>query len=243
MEALLLILFISGLFGYLIISFFDFPKERIEHLIWLNVIFAILYAYNKKNAGLWNVEINFGKPIFTFLTICTFFILVIGLLRLKGEYYTKKLYDYKRNNNVQEIVKAGKAAWSFAYTIDPTSIPLDWYIGNANASMANYMDAQKSFLKAYSYNPFNRNVLNDLASSYVFNQQTERAILLYEEAARISPRFDDAKLNLVALYIANSDFKKAQFWLSSLLHDSERRTRYQKTVDFMLGVKTNTAIN
>jgi len=71
-------------------------------------------------------------------------------------------------------INAGNSAISLAYSIDPTSVPITWYKGNANASLGNYEEAQKNSITAYKLNPFNRNVLNDLASSYVF---TDNVIL------------------------------------------------------------------
>ena len=56
----------------------------------------------------------------------------------------------------------------------------------------------------------------------------------YVEACRISPRFDDPKLNLTALYFNQKEFEKADSCLKTLLHDSERRTKYQTMVNAFL---------
>jgi Tfp pilus assembly protein PilF len=60
----------------------------------------------------------------------------------------------------------------------------------------------------------------------------------YAESARISPRFDDAKLNLAAIYISEQNYNRADSLLDSLFHDSERRTSYQRIVDAMKGTVT-----
>jgi len=74
-----------------------------------------------------------------------------------------------------------------------------------------------------------------LASAYVNTNQIDSAIYYYLEASRISPRFDDPKLNLVTIYFNKKDFKKADSCLQKLLHDSERRTKYQTMVNAFLG--------
>jgi Flp pilus assembly protein TadD len=137
----------------------------------------------------------------------------------------------KSENNFQGLISMGKKAMSYVFTIDPTSVPIAWHMGNANAALMNYQEAQHDFFEALHYNPFNRNVLNDLASSLVYTGNSALAKRYYEEAARISPRFDDPKLNLAAVYMAEKNFEMAQKWLDALLHDSEKRTQYQRVID------------
>ena len=65
----------------------------------------------------------------------------------------------------------------------------------------------------------------------------EKAKKLYIETSRISPRFDDSKLNLTAIYIQEKENEKAVKCLNSLCHDSKRRTEYKKMLDVLLQEK------
>lgn len=226
------ILCASFITGYLTLSFFDFPKERIEHTLWISLIFGMAYYHIKTNYPLrcfYTLQVKSSLKLFAFTVMCC--ITFTGLMRFKGEYYVRKLFDYKNSDRKMEIIKAGSRAMSYVYTIDPTSVPVSWYTGNAQAALGNYNKAQADFLLAYRYNPYNRNVLNDLASSYVYSNKPELAKIYYKEAARISPRFDDPKLNLAALYINEKDFKAADECLKTIMHDSEKRSMYQRIVD------------
>jgi O-antigen ligase/Tfp pilus assembly protein PilF len=230
-ELVILIAFITG---FLVISCFDFPKERIEHGIWFYILLAMAYVQLKK--GLPETLKSF-KTIslsphmaLSFLALLAF-ILITGIYRYKGEYYARKMLACKSENNFQGLISMGKKAMSYVFTIDPTSVPIAWHMGNANAALMNYQEAQHDFFEALHYNPFNRNVLNDLASSLVYTGNSALAKRYYEEAARISPRFDDPKLNLAAVYMAEKNFEMAQKWLDALLHDSEKRTQYQRVID------------
>ncbi len=229
LEPKLLLAFIVA---YYCISFFDFPMERMEHLIWINILLGLAYYYSKeqKIVKVYS-EINFSRALHLTYMLCLLFVCVIGILRYKGEYYIKKVYTNKNNQNYFEVIKCGEKAQSFAYTLDPTSLPIAWYTGNAYASSQNFQKGHHEFLKAYRLNPFNRNVLNDLASSYAYIGKVDSAKALYIEASRISPRFDDPKLNLTALYIQEKNFKKAKEILKTIYHDSERRSKYQSFVD------------
>jgi tetratricopeptide (TPR) repeat protein len=219
--------------GYFVISFFDFPKERIEHSVLINIIFAIVYFRVKSSGPIVSYgNLKITKTMFNTSTILVAFIFVIGLLRYRGEYYTKNLYDYKNSNQPDLLVQSGISAKSFAYTLDPTSMPIYWYVGNAEiATPENRQYLLEDFKKAYQQNPYNRNVLNDLASAYALDNRIELAKQYYEEAARISPRFDEPKLNLVALYINEKNYEIADAWNRSVLHNSERRSQYQRIID------------
>jgi tetratricopeptide (TPR) repeat protein len=218
--------------GYFAISFFDFPKERIEHTVWINIILGLSY-YNIKNYNslrpLSHFSIRRSACGFSFVLLA--FIVIVGILRYKGEFYTRKMYDYKYSGQNLKLIAAGNEALSFAYTFDPTSVPVNWFTGNARNALGDYKNAHKDFMTAYDFNPYNRNVVNDLASSCALCEDLDHAKKYYLEASRISPRFDDPKLNLAAIYINEKNYKKAGECLGSLFHDSERRANYQKIVD------------
>ena len=231
-EPLLCFIFIIGFYTT---AFFDFPKERIEHLIWINIIFGFTYYLIKENNELkFLSSLKVKNSYYAAMISITVVTTTIGIYRYKGEYYTRKMYDQKKITNNAGVLQQGKKALNFAYSIDPTSLPIKWYTGNSYAILGNYMQAKNDLLTAKNINPFNRNVLNDLASAYVNTNQKDSAIYYYLEAIRISPRFDDPKLNLVTIYFNQKQFEKADSCLKTILHDSERRTQYQKMVNAFL---------
>jgi len=228
-NALIVLAFIIG---FLTISFFDFPKERIEHLIWINLLYAVAYFYIKKENELPSLfKFNWCSWQSNLAILIFLFFFYIGFLRQIGEYYTRKIYLAKNLKLNSEVIKFCSKAESFFYSIDPTSIPITWYSGNSYVLMGDYVNAQKDFIKAYHYNPYNRNVLNDLASCYVISNRLDLAKKYYSQAAIISPRFDESILNLTVLYINEQNYIKAQESLNSLKHNSDRRDVYQKLID------------
>ncbi len=226
-----LILCFAFIVGYCSISFFDFPKERIEHMIWISIICGTAYFYIRNNAERIIIEKIDSNSVYTLSFIALLFSGCIGILRYKGEFYTREMYNHKALKQDANAIRSGYKALSFAYSIDPTSVPINWYTANSHANLGNYENAQKDFLLALKFNPFNRNVLNDLGSSYAMGNNDELAKKYYYESARISPRFDDAKLNLTAIFIKEKHFRLADSCLGKLLHESERQQNYKKMVD------------
>jgi len=226
-----LLAYIAIISGYCTVAFFDFPRERMEHSIWINLIFGMAYVEIRNSLSLASL------PAFTthrlhYLVVAALLLLItyMGILRHQGEYTLRNLYVAKNSGDRQQVIHFSKAAESIVYTIDPTSMPLCWYSGNAKAQNKDFAGAHQDLLKAYGLTPYNRNVLNDLASSYAIRNETEAAKKYYRESARISPRFDDPKLNLAAMYIREENYKMALYWLSRLTHSSERRSAYELIV-------------
>lgn len=230
-----LILFAAIIPGFFTAAFFDFPKERIEHMVWLSLILGFCFhAVCKHLPVIRSREFNL-KPKYNYLgmALCTF-ILACGIYRYLGEYHTRKMYDHKAQKDLAGVITEGNKALSFVYQLDPTSLPIKWYTGNAYALQNAFELSQRDFIEALNKNPYNRNVLNDLASSYIYTSNEDLAFNYYKESSRISPRFDDPKLNMTAIFIRKKNYKAADSCLKTLFHDSERRNNYQKLVNAFL---------
>lgn len=111
----LLLLSFAFILGYFLISFFDFPKERVEHLIWLNLILGFAYSEINKRS----FTIKFPKAVFikksaiAFCSILMLFIAYSGMLRYKGEYFTRKLYTLKAQKLNAELINVCHSIISF----------------------------------------------------------------------------------------------------------------------------------
>jgi O-antigen ligase len=218
--------------AFMAVSFFDFPRERIEHIIFFSLILGMLHSRIQSSNSVQDLIIKMRPSLARlFFSIVALFITFAGMLRYRGEFHSRKMYDEKAKGNLNGVIRQGKSAMSFAYTLDPTSVPIPWYTGNAQAILGNYGQAKNDFIHSHSLNPYNRNVLNDLASACALTGDTTSAIQYYLVAARISPRFDEPKLNLAALYIRQNKYMEARAVLNSLYHDSPRRSDYEVIVN------------
>ncbi|MDP4267045.1 MAG: tetratricopeptide repeat protein [Bacteroidota bacterium] len=225
MQILILTCFLSG---YLVISFFDFPRERIEHIILFNTIIGIIYSMLDNEFKFKSLTIFKIKKIYFGLLIMPIFILItyIGAKRYHGESNSKQLYYYMDKGQTNNALNSFEAAYSIFFTIDPTSIPLHWYRGTLNFQMEKYSEALSDFQKAYTYNPYNKNVLNDLASSYEKNGNHNKAKELYNESLRISPNFNDPKLNLSAIYFKEGNYIKALDVIKTVSDGDDRKKHF-----------------
>ena len=226
---------LSALAGYMLISFFDFPYERIEHQSLLMLLFAITasaycesFQSSKKN----------NNPLLFVLLIPVGYSALVSFYRFDGERHAVKMYTAKANNNWSETIFESKKANSYFYPLDNTSMPLTWYegIGHFNENRAE--ESQECFEKAYKLTPYNIQVMTNLASTYQANGKLDEAALLFNEALKISKNFDEAKLSLAGLYFNKKEYDKA-FAVINEIEVTSKNPKYKLYLAAILNQKIN----
>ncbi len=201
--------FIAFFIGYIFIASVDFPFERIEHQLIVYLIISIVFSthYARLNKDSKTVSSSiwllFISPILLSFTV-TF-------NRIKGEYHNHLLYSAHSISNWNLMIEEANKTENKFYKIDPTSVPIDWYKGVAQFTLGNKNEARVSFESAYLSTPYNIHVLNNLASSYASldTPLTSKAIEYYQKVLTISSSFEEAILNLSAIYYNTKQYEKA----------------------------------
>jgi O-antigen ligase len=232
------IFILAGLSGYLMISFFDFPLERIEHQIILMLFFAIItsHYYLQKNI---QPESKKGKNVLKYLVITiSIYSIIVTSFRFKGEMETVKMYVAKANGKWDETLHHANKAENYFYKVDLTSIPIAWYQGLANFNLNETAESVRHFEKAYQIAPYQIQVLNNLAGSYNFQGDRQKATKYYQKALEISTNFEEARLNLASVYFNEKQYDKA-FDIIEKFNINNKNTRYKKYLIPILAKKIN----
>jgi tetratricopeptide (TPR) repeat protein len=93
--------------------------------------------------------------------------------------------------------------------LDPTSVPIAWYKGVAFFSLEDFTRAKQQFELANTIHPYNIHVMNNLASCYEKLNRHDQAIRYYRKALHYSSGFEEARLNLSAVYYNTKAYEKA----------------------------------
>jgi O-antigen ligase len=229
---------LAGLSGYIVISFFDFPMERIEHQIILMLFFAIITSgyYSQKNI---QFESKIGKNVLKYLVITiSIYSIIVTSFRFKGEMETVKMYVAKANEQWDETLHHANKAENYFYKVDLTSIPIAWYQGLASFNLNETAESVTHFEKAYQIAPYQIQVLNNLASSYNFQGDRQKAIKYYQKALEISTSFEEARLNLASVYYNEKQYDKA-FDVIDKININHKNMRYYKSLILILDKKIN----
>lgn len=215
------------LIGFLCISFFDFPRERIELIVLSHLLLAYLYSKSQLIAS---EKSQLGNRVFLMIVPLLFLNVAIGYCRFRGERFTVKLYQSKANKDWIGTLKYAEAAKSAFYTTDPSSMPLSWYKGVAYSNLKEYEKSFDEFKDAYSKAPYNYFVLNNMGTCYLRNSQNTLAKSFFMEALRINPTYDESKINMALIYYDEKDYQEALKYLS-FAKPSPRRDRYKSIIE------------
>ncbi len=255
-EIKILAAFLSGIIvAYAIIAFFSFPRERIIHQLVIYSAFAIIFTLYFRERPL--PEKNGRKTNIAALTAIFLspLLLYIGYQRWQGEAQTKKMLQTRALSQWEQLLSfAAPIKDYWFYNLDPTSVPVNFYIGLANLNLTRYELAKKDFQQAYQVHPYNIHVVNNLANIYQLSGEMDNAISFYEEALEISPKYLDGVLNLVAAYFNSNKVNEAYLLLKQynglFAYEGRGDERYRqyllvvlKTIrDNLSDVQTNNAI-
>ena len=197
----------STILGYFIISCFDFPSERPLHNFLLSIITAIVISGSIKNNNVFKFRSMIFSSSLSFLCVLIF---AYSILIYKSNLHMSDVLKYKSQNNWnQMIVKLNSAYHPLFYDVDNTSTPLFWYYGIAYFNMGDIKQAFNYFKKAYKKNQYHLHVVNNLATCYGYFNKYKEAENLYKECQIISPRFEEAALNLANIYFYNNKEEQA----------------------------------
>lgn len=209
-HKLLSIFMFFGIVGYMVISFFSFPKERIFHSIFLMLIMAIIVSIYHQSSG---HKENVPRPLMFALIIPSLclllFAITVGYIRLNAEIHTKRAFTARTNQNWPAVISEIDKGYSVFATLDPMSTPLKWYRGEANFLLNNVSQALEDYKKAYNAHPYHIHVLNNFATCYELQGNHNEATKYYRKALRIYPQFEESLINLGATYYNSGRYKEA----------------------------------
>lgn len=202
LTALLLLMLI----GYMIISFFDFPKERIEHNLFLMLAFAIIISMPTSNKQK-QIQLNLLGWHKLLIGAATLLIFVTAINRLKGDAHTYSLFYDKQFDNHRNVITHGNNAENFVYTTDPVSTSIAFYKGLAYSALQQPDSALICYKQAEQLTPYHLHTINNIATCYATAGNFEEAIIYYKKALVIANDFEDAQINLAAIYFNKKEYK------------------------------------
>ena len=199
-------------------ALFDFPNSRIEHLLWMGIIMAILFQTFTRGQSK-----TIGKGWNAVFLLLAMMLVVLGGFRYRGERNTFEMQQALKQGDWPAVERCCHQALSVFYTIDPMGLPLHWYLGKAEKKQGN-PEALHSFRKARHDAPYCKENLNDLGlAEYHSAHDFGKAESCLREAIRISPNYLYPYLNLAYLYLSENHPQKAKEVAESVDFDEHKR--------------------
>lgn len=230
-----IVLLMAQWLAYMVIAGFDFPKERIEHQVYLSWLLAL--TVHRVSSGL----PEFFAPVQWSRTgwrigvlgagLLLGFNLVLGYYLAKGENHTLKAITYNRQKQWTRSLEEARQAYSPWFQITPLGTPVKWVEGLSYYYAGQWAGAEASFRQAINHSPYFFPLLNDLAGCLVQSGKLEQAEQTYRSALAINPRFEEGRFNLSFVLAQLGRFDHALNQLDSIKGSPERKEEFRGEIE------------
>lgn len=228
-KRLLATLMVFGIIGFLVISFFSFPRERMFHLLGVMSMIAMLQSmYHTTGSARKRPPRTLVFAGLSLGAVCLILCAVVGWFRLKAETHIQRALAATSQRNWEVVISETRQAESVFVQFDPATNPLAWYRGVAYLSLNNSEEALKSFQLAYEHNPRHVQTLNGLGLCYEAKGNHRSALEFYRQSLVLSLR-DETIMNLAAVCYNLGDFRDAHSYLMRV-KEPGHHTRFQRLV-------------
>lgn len=226
-EKIMVSCLLITILGYGVISFFDFPKERISHSLYFGLLIGIAASLHKKST-----TVILAKPLMITILAILLSAKVFGIMRIKGEESLQRALIARIEGKWDIVAKETERINTMIYSLDHSSTPIDWYKGVAYYSKGDYRNAICNFERACKFHPNHIHVLNNLASCYESLGESDMALDIYKKALRIYKHFDIALVNMSAIYYNKGKYNTAYKTIILCNKDctDSRRESYLKAI-------------
>ncbi|HOY12671.1 MAG TPA: O-antigen ligase family protein [Saprospiraceae bacterium] len=226
------------LMGYMIIAFFDFPKERFEHQILLSYILALIIWRTKSSGGFAfknGITPTVQKIIFSILPLLLILNLPLSYFQMKGENHVSKSLAGQLSKQWSIMAKEGGLAYSPFFQISPMASSPKWLEGLGFFHQNMFDKAEASLAIAYNHTPYHFQTINDYASCLVKLKKYDQAIEVFKQALSINPKFEDAMFNLSYVYAQKGEFDIALDWANKTKEDAGKKAAFLSEIAKMKG--------
>lgn len=197
------------LVGYTIVSFFDFPKERIAHLLYWGTVLSFIISINRPSLAERRISAKAILVAHCTAILLSVVCLSVGYIRVKGDLHMINVINARRAGRWKQVIAEADSINTVLYPMDHTSTPVYWYRGVANFSLDRIQAALHDFQKAYAVHPHHIHVLNNLGSCYEVLHDHLQAEQCYLKVLEIAPGFDNTLVNLAVIYYNMKDYNRA----------------------------------
>jgi len=203
---------IGGFTGYLVISFFDFPLERIVHQVWLAIwIGTSIHLHMKLSDN----QTNLKLPRWINLLFAAAMILPVVYANSVKEFeiQCKITRKHQDSQNWKLMLEAAKKIPATFRNIDPEVMPVEYFRGLAYGELGDFRSAKEAYVTALLHHPYQVSVMNNLGLIYYKEKNYEKAIYYLEMAIDINAEYFDSLMNLFVVYSVIGDYQKGLEYL------------------------------
>ena len=224
----LALLMMGGMAGYLVLSFFDFPSERVFHqtvlAIWLATIVAMKPVIDSNNTKTQQRKFSVLGIISALLVFCV----VYSYSAVNFEVAVKKTQISMAKKDWRQMFNDAQNIPTQFRNVDANITPVHHYHGFAKQNLKAYKEASEFYLQALKEHPTKVSVMNNLGIVYYLNGEMEQAKKYLEMALVILPDYNEALINISQVCSSEGKYKESLEYLRRIPKDRWNERLYQR---------------
>lgn len=242
-EKIFISLMYLGIISYLIISFFSFPKERIEIMTVMHIILAIIVCVYHTT---FKTTRSSSKPgVFKYsipVSIILLAMIILTTYKLNAKIHMEKAKFYKNNKMYYSTISQISKGYTMFTNVDETGYPLLGIRGIAHFELGHYKAALKDYIKASKANPYNISVLHNLALTYGKTGDIKKSENILLNTLEFCPNYENGVINLCVLYINSKRIEEA-YELINTIKPKTNKQKYNEILMTILKYKADKLIS
>ncbi len=235
-DRVLALLIMIGMFGYLSVSFFSFPYERINHTVYLALFLAAAIVMNQQIKPPKRYTPNRNVLMITILAMTTFGI-IYGYHSVQMEKLMKKTIAAENNKRYEEAIGYAQQSMNSFRSLNPMAYPPEYYVaksdyqigkrmlaaGQEEAALFRYNESLRGFERTLELFPQNiwtisrmGLIYNDLGTLYSekgdtvkSNGEFRKMIGCLEYMIEMVPDLRQERKAMAGAYYKMGDYEKA----------------------------------
>jgi len=219
----------GGMLAFSSVIVLSFPSERVEHIVLFFLLAALLDHSTGTALPAWRVNLKIPALIL----VCV--ALVLGVYRVKGEWYGNKLLQAVNADEHEQVLELAEHAQSPFYRYIADDTPIASFQARAHYRLKNEPEFIHYSEQAYKEAPANYEVMNNYGMSLNAQRRYEEARDVLLEANTINPRFDGTIFNLAIVYYNLQKYDSAKVWIDRVHFKSEMTDHYSGVIHKKLG--------
>lgn len=213
--SILALFLISGIIGYMIVSFFDFPLERPFHQAFLALYLASSVAMFHRIKQVKPFSFNRIFVLVPFITLVTFGV-VFSYSAARQEVFIRKARISLDRKDWHTMLHYALEAESPLKNMDPLENPVALFVGKACSELNDLPAAYKAFSEAIKAYPDNVNAIENLAEVDEKLKFYPEAEELLHRGLKLYPGDPELKEMLIDVYYLSGAYIKAYITLMSI---------------------------
>jgi len=213
----------TGLIGYLTVSFFSFPLERINQQIYLALFFSstiVLHHSGRKTKK----PVYFQKAVLYPALAIIAFTVVYSYSMLDMEYKVRQASNALMSNNWKALLHYSQTIPTTFRTLDSEATPLVSYQAQAYSNLGQKAKARDLYEQALVAHPTKINIMNNLGKVYYELGEYPKARDMFLQALVILPNYKEALINLSTTYYKMGKYGKTLNTLKRIPPDQRDET-------------------